>query len=299
MIVVVGEALVDLVISPSGEVDAKLGGAPYNTARACGRLGADVAFVGALSRDRFGGLLAAQLRSDGVDVASAPRVDEPTTLAAAELDDRGTATYRFYIAGTSAPALVTVPSVETDVLFTGGLALVLEPMANTVEAMVAGSAGDEVVMVDVNCRPRVVPDRDRYVERVERVLEGTDIVKVSDDDLRYLWPDLEPLAAGRSMLTRGPRAVLITAGAAGVHVLTSDGARVVPAHPVEVVDTVGAGDTFGAGFLVAWTEQGSVDELDDLDRLAVAAGFGARVAGVVCGRRGADPPWRHELDEVS
>ena len=297
----VGEALVDLVISPSGEVDAALGGAPYNTARACGRLGADVAFVGAVSRDRFGGLLAAQLRSDGVDVSSAPRVDEPTTLAAAELDDDGAATYRFYIAGTSAPALVTVPPVQADVLFTGGLALVLEPMANTVEAMVAGSAGDEVVMVDVNCRPRVVPDRDRYVERVERVLEGTDIVKVSDDDLQYLWPDLEPLAAGRAMLARGPRAVLVTAGAEGVHVLTREGARVVPADPVTVVDTVGAGDTFGAGFLVAWTEHGSVDdrdELDDLDRLAVAAGFGARVAGVVCGRRGADPPWRHELDET-
>ena len=105
MILVAGEALIDLVISPSGDVSAALGGAPFNTARACSRLGGDVSFLGAISVDRFGQMLATQLADDGVDLAHASRVDRPTTLAAAELDEHGAATYRFYIEGTSAPAL--------------------------------------------------------------------------------------------------------------------------------------------------------------------------------------------------
>ncbi|MCB0966984.1 MAG: carbohydrate kinase [Ilumatobacter sp.] len=294
MIVVVGEALIDLVISPTGEVETSRGGAPYNTARGCGRLGAAVMFAGPLSTDRFGSMLRAQLEDDSVDVAHAPLVDRPTTLAAAELDDGGAASYRFYISDTSAPSLDAVPDLSGDVLFTGGLGLVLEPLADTVASMV--EQWDGVVMVDVNCRPLVVPDRDRYVDRVRRVLAGADVVKVSDDDLDYLVPGAAPLDAARGLLGRGPKVVLLTAGAQGAHVLTSSGERAVPAERVDVVDTVGAGDSFGAGFLVRWTESGDLRAFDDLDRLADAASFGARVAAIVCGRRGADPPRRHEVD---
>jgi fructokinase len=136
VIIVVGEALVDLVIAPSGAVDAALGGAPYNTARGAARLGADVEFVGGLSVDRFGSLLRERLGADGVETSHAVATDAPTTLAAAEIDDDGSAAYRFYFDGTSAP-LVSAQAVEAavaalqanDVLFTGGLGLVLEPMA--------------------------------------------------------------------------------------------------------------------------------------------------------------------------
>jgi fructokinase len=303
VIVVAGEALIDLVISPSGGVETSLGGAPYNTARACGRLGAETAFVGALSVDRFGTMLTSRLEEDGVETAFAPRVDEPTTLAAAELDDRGAASYRFYIDGTSAPALVTPPDLRSDVLFAGGLGLVFAPMADTIEAMVS-DAGASMVMIDVNCRPLTVVDRDEYVARVARVVARADVVKVSDDDLRYLAPDLAPIDAARRLLADGARVVLLTAGGAGAHVLTAHDERFVPAEPVDVVDTVGAGDTFGAGFLTAWTgtsgSEGEVrDDLhdfDDIQRLVDAAAFGAHVAAVVCGRRGADPPWRDEVE---
>ena len=293
MIVVVGEALIDLVIATDGSVEAAAGGAPFNTARAAGRLGADVAFVGALGTDRFGTMLADRLAGDGVDTTAAPRIDLPTTLAAAELDEGGAASYRFYFAGTSAPALATPPPVRGDVLFTGGLGLVLEPMAETVATMVADFAG--VSMVDVNCRPHIVPDRRGYVDRVRRVLAHTDIVKVSDDDLDYLVPGAAPLDAARGLLSRGPKVVLLTAGSKGAHVVTESGERTVPSVPVDVVDTVGAGDSFGAGFLVAWTEGGDPVAFDDVDRLADAAAFGARVAAVVCTRRGADPPTRAEV----
>ena len=124
MITVVGEALVDLVVAPDGSVTATLGGAPYNAARAAARLGASTRFAGALSIDRFGALLAARLEADGVDTQFGRRTERPTTLAAAELDEHGSATYRFYIDGTSAPDLPSgsLGELPDDPLFfTGGL----------------------------------------------------------------------------------------------------------------------------------------------------------------------------------
>lgn len=297
MITVVGEALIDLVIDPEGRVTAALGGAPYNTARACGRLGVDVAFVGALSDDRFGSMLRALLVADGVDVADAPTVSVPTTLAAAELAEDGAATYRFYIEGTSAPALdATSELVDRalapgDVVLTGGLGLVLEPMATTVAALVSSAPADVLVVVDVNCRPHVIVDRDAYVERVRRVVARAHVVKVSDEDLGYLSPGVDPVDAARGLLAVGPIGVLVTGGGSGVHVLTSAGERFVPVDPVEVVDTIGAGDTFD-GALIAWlTLQGlGIEQVGEPDVLARAVRAANAAAGVACTRRGADPP---------
>lgn len=297
MITVVGEALIDLVIDPRGKVTAALGGAPFNTARACGRLGVEVAFVGALSDDRFGTMLREQLEEDDVDVSAAPLVALPTTLAAAELDERGTATYRFYIEGTSAPALsAPPPERHGGVLFTGGLGLVLEPMATTVEAMVERADDSTLVVVDVNCRPLVVPDRESYVRRVHRVAARADVVKVSDEDLAYLDPGADALGAARRLLELGPSAVLLTRGADGVHVLTRSGERHVAVEPVDVVDTIGAGDTFGGGF-VSWMVINHVgaDVCDDLEQLERAVAAANVAAAVACTRRGADPPRLRDL----
>jgi fructokinase len=298
MITVIGEALIDLVITPDGAVEASLGGAPFNTARACGRLGADVRFVGAVSIDRFGAMLAGQLHADGVDTSDLVRVDLPTTLAAAELAADGSASYRFYIDGTSAPALATVPdtALTADVVFTGGLGLVLEPMAHAVERAVAVAARDRLVVVDVNCRPKIIADREAYVARVARVLGDAHIVKVSDEDLEYLRPGMDPLEAATSLLEGGPSSVLVTRGGDGVHVLTGEGSTLVPVDPVEVIDTIGAGDSFGGGFLSWWIASGlGRAEAADLDRLVGAVAAANRVAGIVVTRRGADPPWRREL----
>ena len=170
VIVVVGEALVDLVVDAKGAVTAALGGAPVNTSRACGRLGAEVSFGGAISVDRFGSMLAAQLAADNVALDLVERCDEPTTLAVAELDERGTASYRFYVEGTSAPSYTTkLEDRRPDWLFTGGLGLVFEPMADTVEVMLDDRPAGCAVMVDFNCRPRVVRDRERYLSRLDRV----------------------------------------------------------------------------------------------------------------------------------
>jgi len=307
VIVVAGEALVDLVIEPDGAVTSALGGAPFNTARAVARLGAPVEFVGALSDDRFGTLLRDQLVRDGVGVGHAPPTDRPTTLAAAELDGAGGAGYRFYIDGTSAPALTAADfgalPAAADVFFTGGLGLVLEPMADAVVDLVEGLPSTTTVVVDVNCRPSVIPDRERYLERVGRLLERADIVKASDEDLEYLLPELAPADAARELLDRGPAAVIVTGGAAATHIVTTGGVReiAVAALSQPVVDTIGAGDTFGAGLLTAWVGRGghraTLRAADALDELARAVAAAHEAAAIVVTRRGADPPWRRELPD--
>ena len=297
VIVVVGEALVDLVVDAGGAVTAALGGAPVNTARACGRLGVHVSYGGAISVDRFGCRLAEQMASDNVALDLVERCEQPTTLAVAELDERGAASYRFYVDGTSAPTYTTkLEDRRPTWLFTGGLGLVFDPIADTIEAMLDDRPAECAVMVDVNCRPRVVTDRERYRDRLERVLTHADVVKASDEDLGYLHPGADPLETGRALLDRGPRAVLVTAGADAVHVLTAAGATSVPVPQVAVVDTIGAGDSFSGGLLAWWSETGrTAEQLAEIEHLADAVAAAVTVAAITCTRRGADPPWRHEL----
>ena len=159
MIVVAGEALIDLIVRPDGQLVPVAGGGPYNTARAIGRLGLEVAWLGGLSRDHFGQVLQGGLVADGVSLALAQRTDLPTTLAVAELDGGGSATYRFYVEGTSAPAvaaevLAAGLPMSTRAVHVGTLGLVLEPMATTLEALVAELPDDVLLMVDPTAAPR-------------------------------------------------------------------------------------------------------------------------------------------------
>jgi fructokinase len=300
MIAVVGEALVDLIIASDGSVGAHLGGGPYNAARAAGRLGAVVKFFGTLSQDRFGTLLAEQLSADGVDISGARRVDEPTTLAAAELATDGSATYRFYSAGTSAPQFDAAALIDVDTagyLFTGGLALVLQPMAAEVELVLTAPSRQCVTMVDLNCRPFVVDDRSAYERRVDRVMSVARIIKVSGDDLRYLYPNESPQDAARRIVDEGAGVVLLTDGDADVSVFTDEGYVTVPVPKVEIVDTVGAGDTFSGAFLASCDHRGLdfVSAVPALGALSEVVSDAVMAAAVACQRSGADPPRASEL----
>lgn len=297
MIVVSGEALVDLVIDVDGSVVAKLGGGPFNAARTIGRLGGQVAFLGALSNDRFGSLLRRKLADDGVGLDLVTAVELPTTLAAAELSPEGAASYRFYLDSTSAPALALTDLPDgVRALHVGTLGLVLEPMATVVEQLVR-SAGDEVlVFADPNCRPRVTTDRDGYLARLGRVLSRSDVVKVSTDDLDFLSPGVEHRASARALLAQGPQVVLLTAGGDGAWVITADHTELVPARPVTVADTIGAGDSFGGAFLHWWTANGlGRADLTSIDLLMAATRAGVEVAGRTCEQVGAEPPHAADL----
>jgi fructokinase len=301
MIVVAGEALVDLIVHPDGRLAAIPGGGPFNTARTIGRLGVDVAFLGRLSTDRFGGILSAALARDRVDLRWATLTELPTTLAVAELDTAGAASYRFHLAETSAPGLTLEDTLASlrhvpHAIHVGTLGLVVDPMASALAAGVGRTDRSTLVMVDPNCRPSVIPDGDAYLARLRGILARADVVKVSADDLSYIAPEAPPIEAARAVLANGAGAVLLTDGAHPVRVMTRDLAFEVPVPRTEVVDTVGSGDAFGGAFLARWIERGwGRAELADATALREAVTLAVEVAVVTCRRAGADPPHRAEV----
>jgi fructokinase len=298
MIVVGGEALVDLVIDPDGSVTAKLGGGPFNAARAIGRLGSDVAFLGALSRDRFGALLHDQLLADQVDDSLVQFTDLPTTLASAELNEHGAANYHFYFSETAAPNLHPLPLPDgVTILHVGTLGMVLQPMASTLESVVGGIGDNVLVLLDPNCRPRVTSDRVGYMARLERMLRRADVVKVSTDDLNFIAPD-DNSSGVRMLLEDGASVVLHTDGDRSVRIVWATDEVEIPVPAVQVADTIGAGDAFGGAF-AAWWDQAHLGrrDLQDRDALRAAVSAAVEVAAVSCSRVGAQPPRRAELGD--
>jgi fructokinase len=265
--VVAGEALVDLVLG-SGDDDAlraHAGGGPYNTARTLGRLGTPVAFLGRLSTDRFGTHLRRELERDGVRLDAVVTTDDPTTLALAELDAGGAATYRFYTRGTAAAGLTPEDARAglpdgAGVLHVGTLGLVLEPTAGALEALVADAGDDLLVVLDPNCRPAAITDEPGYRARLGRLLERADVVKASEDDLAWLVPGAPPETAMRGLLARPGAVGLVTLGGEGALVVHAGAAAHVPAPRVEVVDTIGAGDVFNAAYLASMLRGGGLAE---------------------------------------
>src|SRR3954465_13929821 len=294
-VVVGGEALVDLVPHQAGELRAHVGGGAYNTARTLGRLDQDVHYLGCVSDDGFGARLRAQLIEDGVRLDTVVDTPLPTTLALAELDEKGAATYRFYTQGTSAPALEPEAALNAlpetvDFLHIGTRALVREPTALALQAVVEAGADRALIMVDPNCRPTFIPDRRTYRRSLAVTLGYAHVVKVSNDDLEYLEPGVESVAAARNLLEIGPRVALLTLGGEGAMIVTASTETLVPAPRIDVVDTIGAGDACGGGFLAYWRMKGlDRDSVDDAEAVRAATSFACVVAARTCERAGANP----------
>ncbi|MFE1341637.1 carbohydrate kinase [Streptomyces sp. NPDC058733] len=301
MIVVAGEALIDLVPQGTGALAAlrpALGGGPYNTAVALGRLGSPTAFCSRLSRDAFGEALLDGLRAAGVDVSAVQRGPEPTTLAVATIDPGGSAAYSFYVDGTadrlfSAPAVL--PAGTTAVSF-GTCSLVLEPGASAYEELMRTAAAQGVfTALDPNIRPGLIADADAYRARFKSWLPSVTLLKLSEEDA--LWLGGTP----QEWLAAGPSAVVITQGGDGLTAFTADGAvHSVPGEPVDVVDTIGAGDTVNAALLHGLATRGALSPTA-LTALGPAGWqdllrFAARAAALTCSRAGAEPPYARELE---
>jgi len=297
LIVVAGEALVDILVRPDGSIAAVPGGGPYNVARAIGRLGPAVAWLGALSTDRFGQLLETGLAADGVSLQLVHRTELPTTLALAEVGADGSGTYRFYTDGTAAPQVRASGPLPagTRALHVGTLGLVLDPIATTLERLVASLPADVLVMVDPNCRPSIISDVPAYQARIERVLRRAHVVKVSTEDLAFLRPGEDLEAAIAWLVGLGPRAVFVTDGDAPVRVVAEGQASEIEVPRVDVVDTVGAGDAFGGAALACLVQDAVTPDRLDAGRATRAARFGIRAAAISCMRAGADPPTLAEV----
>ena len=208
------------------------------------------------------------------------RPRKPTTLALVDLDADGAATYRFYTDETSAPALTPEAALaalpaDVDFLHVGTLGLVMEPIASALQAVVEAVADRALIMVDPNCRPTFIADRDAYRASLAKTLRHAHVVKVSGDDLEYLSPGVGMAEAAREL---GVPVALVTLGGDGALIVTADGEVQVDAPKITVVDTIGAGDAFGGGFLTYWARAG-------LTREALAGRGGGAGGDALCVRR--------------
>lgn len=303
-IVVAGEALIDLIVGVDGGLTAVPGGGPYNAARTLGRLGAECAFLGMISDDHFGRVLREHLEASGVRLAVSQSTPAPSTLAVAQLSRGGAADYRFYLQGTSVSMLTAkeawagLPS-EFDALHVGTLGLVVEPTASVLEALVDDAAANHVIMLDPNCRPKVINDFATFRDRVLRVWRKADIVKVSDDDVAFLFPEGGFEAEIQQVVDRGG-IVLHTAGPQPIDVFSGGGRGLVSPATGGVVDTVGAGDIFGATVLWALLQDGwNQGAAWTPEQVLPAVRLGSRAAHIACQRAGAEPPTLAELQAAT
>jgi fructokinase len=306
VIVVCGEALIDLVPAGTGAAyEARPGGGPLNIAVGLGRLGVDVALLARLARDRLGRMLREHVRASRVALDLIIPSTAPTTLAVLGLDAAGVAAYDFYIDGCAdggwrVDELPEELSPGAALQVSGSLALPVPAMGDAVEALLARERPRRIIAFDPNIRPSLIRDEAAVRARLERWLGLADIVKASAEDLAWI-------AAGRPIASvveqwrgMGPTVVVITRGADGAYAGGPAGAVDLPGEQVTVVDTVGAGDAFMSGLLASLDGQGRLARpaLTGLtgEELAAAVGYAQRVAAITCGRRGADPPWRDEVD---
>jgi fructokinase len=301
VITVIGEALVDIIVDTEGDVTSVVGGAPLNTARTIARLGVPATFLGGVSSDSFGTRIMHLLEADGVVLGLGHQVPEPTTLAIAQIDEGGAATYRFLMDGTSAAAVTPAMALahmspDCRVIHVGTLGLVLQPLADASVAVVAAASDETLVMLDPNCRPSVMTSSPVFRGALQAVLARADIIKVSGDDLEFLFPGVDTLDGATMLQVETGGVILFTDGANAVHVIDADTDIVLEVPRVPVVDTVGAGDSFSGGFLAYWMHEDlGRAHVHSLDHVAAAARYGIAVAGITCQRAGADPPHADEV----
>jgi fructokinase len=303
MIAVCGEALIDLV-EREGMFEPIPGGGPFNTAVALGRLGAPVAFVGAISGDRFGNLLVQCLDDAGVDTRFVLRRSVPTPLALIHSAEDGDHDFTFYLTETAyadirAEDLPELPDEVTALSF-GTLALAVDPPAGTLEVLMRRESGRRLIVIDPNIRPAVFGDPAGYRDRFASWNELADVVKLSEDDAAWLYPDKSLEEVAQTLIAGGTALVALTLGAGGVLAATATETMHVDALSVDVVDTVGAGDAF-AGGLLRWLwlngrlSRSAIEQLTSHE-LKAALDFAVAVSALQCTQAGGGCPTLAEVD---
>lgn len=288
-VLVLGEALVDVVES-AGSVSEHVGGSPANVAVGVSRLGVPVRLATRLGRDARGERIAAHLRASAVEISETAWTDAATDSAHARIQADGSAQYTFAVAGVVAPD----DGGETVLVHTGSIALFLDPGGETCLAALEAARGRAIVTVDPNIRPALVGAHDAALARFARAAAAADLVKLSDEDAAWLWPDTPADEVLETIAAWGTGAVVMTRGAEGAIGRAPDGVLVtVPGATVAVADTIGAGDSFMASLIATLVERGVPA---DADALRAALELAARAAAITVSRPGANPPTRAELE---
>lgn len=301
VIQVMGEALIDIIVDINGEVESVVGGAPVTTARSIARLGHEVSYLGGISRDSFGQRIKRHLEQDKVEIAIKDLRWEPSPVALAVLDELGAASYRFLIDDTAASSVTIEMALESydptaRAIHIGTLAFVLDPLARACRHVIDSMPVNQILMIDPNARPSVMSDSAFFRENLEHALRRADVIKVSGDDLNFLLPHLSSMEAAKELHSSSGAVVLFTDGAESVSVFVQGERATVEVPKVNVIDTVGAGDSLSGGFLAFWAQHDwHRTELSDLKKVLAATDFGVRVASLTCQASGAQPPFAHEL----
>ena len=312
MILVCGEALVDLFAETrqGGEMPARIvaGGSPFNVAIGLARLGIESAFLGGISRDGFGTLLAHRLAREGVDGRYLVRTDRLTTISVVTTDRDGHPGYAFHGEGAADRSLTAadLPAVLPDTISAltfGSYTMAVEPVGSAFATLAERERGRRVISVDPNLRPTAIGDMSGWHPAAERFYRAATIVKASDEDIRIAWDGQFTVAEAAShWLDLGTRLVVVTQGEEGATAFSAAGRVSVPGHRVVVQDTVGAGDTFHAALLarLAHTGRLSPEAIAALDYEALAdlLAYAAAAAAITVTRRGADLPTAAEVEAI-
>jgi fructokinase len=290
---VVGEALMDLIPVATGEISEMVGGGPCNSAKALARLGFSTTFIGGISSDRYGKAIERELLDSGVSLDLVHRADLPTALAIATINEAGLASYEFKLESTVSFNFHSswLPEQDARVIHIGSVATLLEPGASELYKWLSDKSA--IVVFDPNVRPSIQSDKKIYRDSVERWIDLAKIVKLSEDDFSWLYqsPESEVIA---NWFSRGTEIVVVTRAEKGLTCFTRDGRIDCPAAKVELVDSVGAGDTIGAVIVEGLLKHGLGGLKTDVLKQVLERA--AKAAGITCSRAGANPPWKEELD---
>ena len=290
---VAGEALMDLIPVAGGDRVPMVGGGPANTAKAVARLGYEAYFIGGISIDNYGIEIEKELLRSGVDLSLAYRGVESTALAIATIDENGLAKYDFELEGTASFAFDAswLPGGEPDVIHVGSVATLIEPGSSALLEWV--STKSVPVIFDPNVRPSIQGDKNLYRAAVERWIDVATIVKLSEDDVNFLYGDSADSVVS-AWLDRGVTIVVVTRAEKGLKAYSPGSVVEVPAVKVDLVDSVGAGDTIGAILVEGVLVHGMENLVGEA--LTSVLSRAARAAAITCSRAGANPPSREELE---
>ena len=296
---VAGEVLVDLIPDKNGTRHGVIGGGSANAARALAKLGLEVEFIDGISTDQWGQQAKKELSADGVGLNFVNISDKPTCQAIVSLEADGSASYEFVIGGTAtfdfADWLPDSERLKPDLLYIGTLVTVIEPSASILREWATQVSEFAPVVFDPNVRPAVMGDRTNYITKVEKFVEISSVVKVSEEDLNWLFPGENHVVIAKKWLELGPALIVITRGFAGLIAVTPEELIEVSGVQVDVVDTIGAGDTVGAIVCEAVIQEG-IHNLHG-EQLRKMLERAALAAAITCGRKGPVPPTSEQIRE--